>query len=57
MGEISLPDLTVLQLVFGYRSLDELRAAHPDCYVDKEEAGFVLSTLFPQRSSLVPGIT
>lgn len=56
MGEIGLPDLTVLQLIFGYRSLDELKAAYADCYFDKDEARLVLATLFPKRPSLVNGL-
>jgi hypothetical protein len=56
MGEVGLPDLTVLQLVFGYRSLDELKAAYADCYWDKDEARLVLSTLFPKRPSCVTGL-
>jgi hypothetical protein len=57
MGEIGLPDLTVLQLVFGYRSLDELRAAYADCYVDNDEVRLVLSTLFPKKPSAVSGVS
>lgn len=44
------PPLTVLRLVFGYSSLDELRAAYPDIWVDGE-AEALLKTLFPKRAS------
>lgn len=56
MGEIGLPDLTVLQLVFGYRSIDELRAAYTDCYWDTDDARFVTATLFPKKPSSVAGL-
>jgi hypothetical protein len=50
------PDLTFLQLLFCYRSLDDLLAAFPDCSVPGEEARVVLSALFPQQPSLVWGV-
>jgi len=56
MGEIGLPDLTVLQLVFGYRSLDELKAAYADCYWDTDEARLLVTTLFPKKPSSVMGV-
>jgi hypothetical protein len=56
MGEIGLPDRTFLQLLFGYRSLDEVRAAYADCYWDTQEAYIVTSTLFPRKPSSVSGI-
>lgn len=56
MGEIGLPDLTVLQLVFGYRSLDELKAAYADCYWDTVEARYLVSALFPKMPSSVVGV-
>ena len=56
MGEIGLPDLTVLQLVFGHRSIEELRASYADCYWDNEDARVVASALFPKKPSLVTGV-
>jgi hypothetical protein len=47
-----LPDLTFLQLLFGYRSLDELRAHYADCYAIAGRC-IVLATLFPKKPSLV----
>jgi hypothetical protein len=41
-----------LQLLFGYRSLAELRYAFPDCWAD-EEPTLLLNALFPKQSSLV----
>jgi GNAT superfamily N-acetyltransferase len=46
----SFPPLTFLQLLFGYRSLDELQAAFPDCWAS-EEPGLLLNALFPKRTS------
>ncbi|GAA5034104.1 GNAT family N-acetyltransferase [Actinopolymorpha pittospori] len=44
------PPLPFLCLVFGHSSLDELRAAYPDIWVDGEAEAF-LKTLFPKRAS------
>ena len=46
------PPLVFLQLLFGHRSLDELRYAFPDCWADEEPA-LLLNTLFPKRVSWV----
>ena len=56
MGEVGLPDLTVLQLVFGYRSLDELKAAYADCYWETDESRLLVTTLFPKKPSWVAGV-
>jgi GNAT superfamily N-acetyltransferase len=48
----AFPPLVFLQLLFGYRSLDDLRYAFPDVKV-KEESELVLNVLFPARSSWV----
>lgn len=56
MGEVGLPDLTVLQLVFGYRSLDDLKAAYADCYWETDEARLLVTTLFPKKPSCVHGV-
>jgi hypothetical protein len=42
-----------LQLLFGYRSLDDLRYAFPDVRIVKDEAELVLKTLFPMKPSWV----
>jgi len=44
--DAGFPPLTFLQLLFGYRSLAELRRAFPDCWA-KPEAAVVLDALFP----------
>ena len=45
------PGLTFLQLLFGYRSLDELENAFPDLGTYGEEAHVLLDALFPKRAS------
>ena len=50
--DAAFPPLVFLQLLFGYRSLDELRYAFPDVWV-KDEAELVLKTLFPVKPSWV----
>jgi len=50
--DAGFPPLVFLQLLFGYRSLDELRYAFPDVRV-KDEAELLLKTLFPMKPSWV----
>jgi hypothetical protein len=52
-GDAFFPELTFLQLLFGYRSLDELKFAHPDCFTEKNEATVLLPILFPKRSTAI----
>ena len=47
----TFPDLTFLQLLFGFRSLRELEAAFPDCLVRTPEARALLNALFPKTPS------
>jgi hypothetical protein len=42
-----------LQLVFGYRSLDELDAWFPDCRIRTNEARVLLDVLFPRQPSFL----
>jgi GNAT superfamily N-acetyltransferase len=46
------PSLVFLKLLFGYRSLEELRYAFPDCWASEEPA-LLLNALFPKRASWV----
>ncbi len=46
------PPLIFWQLLFGYRSLDELRETFPDCQADEEPA-LLLKALFPKQASWV----
>jgi hypothetical protein len=50
-GAAGFPDLTFLQLLFGYRSLDELRRAYADCYVNGDVNRALLNALFPRQPS------
>ncbi|HVG95933.1 MAG TPA: GNAT family N-acetyltransferase [Chloroflexota bacterium] len=52
-ADACFPDLTFLQLLMGYRSLDELEDVSPDCRVSQPEARLVLNALFPKQPSAV----
>ena len=47
------PGLTFLQLLLGFRSVEELEHAFPDCLIDSVEARQPLSVLFPKRASAI----
>jgi len=50
-GEAAFPGLTFLQLLVGYRSLQELRYAFSDCWTGNDEARALLEALFPRQPS------
>ncbi len=50
-GALAFPDLTFLQLLFGYRSYDELHHSFADCWCDSEEVRALINILFPKRVS------
>lgn len=50
-GDASFPDLTFLQLLLGYRCLDELEHAYADCWVDDDRARALIDSLFPRQPS------
>ncbi|MDQ3705647.1 MAG: GNAT family N-acetyltransferase [Chloroflexota bacterium] len=52
-GDAAFPDLTFLQLLFGYRSLEELQHAFPDCSTNTATGSALLPILFPKRVSNV----
>ncbi len=52
-GDACFPDLTFLHLIFGHRSLAELKHAFPDCSTRDEESALLLDILFPARPSHV----
>lgn len=52
-GEAAFPDLTFLQLLFGYRSLEELNYAFADCWCKNDETFGLLNALFPKQVSNV----
>ncbi len=55
-GDVAFPNLTFLQLLFGYRDLDELAHAYPDCLWRTDQARVLASTLFPKKPSTILGI-
>lgn len=55
-ADISFPNLTFLQLLFGHRTLDDLNTSFPDCRWEKEETRVVISSLFPKKSSQILAI-
>jgi hypothetical protein len=56
-GGAAFPDLTFLQLLFGYRSLEELWHSFPDCWADGDEPRVLLEALFPKQPSFVWHVT
>jgi len=52
-GDAGFPGLTFLQLVFGYRSLAELKYAFADCWTKGDQTGILLDILFPKMASSV----
>ena len=55
-GHAAFPNLTFLQLVFGYRTLEDLEYAYADGFSNRDEPRAVLAGLFPRRASNVWGI-
>jgi hypothetical protein len=45
--------LTLLPLLFGYRTLAQQEAAYPDCYAASDQARALLTALFPARPSRI----
>jgi hypothetical protein len=56
-GDARFPGLTFLQLLFGYRTLDELEYAFPDVRIASDATRALLVVLFPKRPSRVWGIS
>ncbi len=52
-GDAAFPDLIFLQLLFGYRSLEELRYAFPDCSANTDTGRALMPILFPRKDSHV----
>jgi len=50
-GDAGFPGLTFLQLLFNYRSLEELRYAFADCWANANEVTALLNILFPRQPS------
>ena len=52
-GDAFFPDLTFLQLLFGYRSVADLEHAFADCLVRADHARVLLPILFPKGNAEV----
>jgi hypothetical protein len=50
-GDAAFPGLTFLQLLFGYRSFDELRHAFADCTCEADQTAALIEALFPKKLS------
>jgi len=50
-GAIAFPGRTFLQILFGYRSYDELHQSFADCWCDHQEVYALINILFPKRLS------
>lgn len=55
-GDAFFPGLSFLQLLFGFRDLEQLHTAFPDCYTGNGETYVVLNALFPRMNSLPVGL-
>jgi hypothetical protein len=55
-GDAGFPALTFLQLLFGYRSLEELRVNFADAWAGGDEAHGLLTALFPRTRSKFLGL-
>ncbi|MEA3440917.1 MAG: GNAT family N-acetyltransferase [Chloroflexota bacterium] len=56
-GDAAFPDLTFTQLLFGYRTLDELDYAYADCWKKDDQAYGLLNALFPKVPSNIWSIS
>jgi hypothetical protein len=52
-GDAAFPDLTFTQLLFGYRSLEELDFAFADCWCGNDTARGILNAFFPKQPSCI----
>jgi hypothetical protein len=52
-GDAAFPDLTFLQMLFGYRSFKELEYIFADCWCFSEDVRVLLNILFPKKLSNV----
>jgi GNAT superfamily N-acetyltransferase len=50
-GDASFPDLTFLQVLFGYHSAEELEYAYADCYPRNDHGRALVSILFPKGAA------
>lgn len=52
-GDAGFPGLVFTQLIFGYRSLADLKYAFADCWTKNDQVSALLDVLFPQQVSRV----
>jgi hypothetical protein len=52
-GNAAFPDRTFLQVLFGYRSYDELHYAFADCWCEGDDVRTLINILFPKKLSNV----
>lgn len=57
LADAAFSGLTFLNILFGRPSLDEVRAAFPDCYARDVRAAALIGALFRKRPSLVRPVT
>ena len=50
------PELTFLQLLFGWRAREEIEAAFPDCHTRGDDPPVLIDALFPKLPSRVLAI-
>ncbi len=50
-GAIAFPDRTFQQILFGYRSYDELHQSFADCWCNNQEVYALINILFPKKLS------
>ena len=50
-GDAGFADFTFLQLLFGYRSMDELDHAFADCWASDDQSRALLEAMFPKQPS------
>lgn len=50
-GHVGFPGLTFIQILFGYRSYDDLEQSFADCWCDSEEVRALIKILFPKKFS------
>jgi hypothetical protein len=50
-GDAAFPGLTFLQVLFGYRSVEELEYAFADCWHETDDARNLLNSMFPRHPS------
>jgi len=52
-GDAAFPPHSFLQLLFGYRSMEQLKDSFVDCWTSKDEIHVLLDSLFPRQPSNV----